>query len=158
MTVVNRETIRDEIVAALTTSLTGSGKPVSSIYGYQIGKLNGESPVVLVLSRSTHRETAGVGSAIFNNTFELELQILVYDGAENNPLNEQQREDKVDEIEAALAGWFVTHQNGAAHSMTHRSLTYTPSPTSVEPITYLDGNPYLMERVTVRLEAQDTRP
>ncbi len=156
MTIISRKTIRDEIVAALSTALTGSGKPVSSVYGYQIGKLNGESPVVLVLSRSTERRPAGVGAKKFNNTFELELQVLVYDGLENNPLTEQQREDKVDEIEAAMADWFASHQNGAEHAMTHRALTYTPTPTAVEPITYLDGNPYLLERVTVRLEAQDS--
>ena len=86
MTIISRKTIRDEIVAALSTALTGSGKPVSSVYGYQIGKLSGESPVVLVLSRSTERRPAGVGAKKFNNTFELELQVLVYDGLENNPL------------------------------------------------------------------------
>jgi hypothetical protein len=151
MTTLSRETVRDEIVASLASSIAGSGKPVSSVYGYQVGKLDGESPVVLVLSASTARTPRGMGAQSWDNEFSFELHVLVYDGKDANPLTEQQREDKMDEIEAAIAGWMATHQHGT----NYRALYYTPEPTTITSVTYLDGNPYRLEVIKVRVEAPD---
>jgi hypothetical protein len=151
VTMINRETIRDAVVSGLVTATTGTGKPVSGVYGYQKGRLDGESPVILVLSGGIQRIPAGLGSQKYNNVIELELHLLVYDGADN-PLSEAEREDKVDAIELACAGYFATNQNTA----TWRACFYTPDPTQITNVTYLDGNPYRLEIVKVRLEVQDS--
>lgn len=153
MTVLSRETVRKEFATMLQGELVGPGKPVAAVYHYQVPALGGQSPVVLVLSRSTQRDFAGMGSSKFDNSFELEIQILVYDGNSKpeNPLTAEQREDKVDEIERMIADAAATHQKGASY----RSVTYTPNKTVVEPVQYLDGVPYLLERVPVQLEAPD---
>ncbi len=152
MTVLNRETVRDEIVTALSAAIAGSGKPAAAVYGYQKGKLDGESPVVLVLSAGIQRAIAGLGTNKYYNQVTLEIHILVYDGADNQPLTEIQREDKVDEIEAATADWFKDHQIGTSY----RAARYTPEqPSEITTVTYLDGNPYRLEIVKVQLEAPD---
>ncbi len=151
MSAINRKNVRDEITAALQAALTGSGQPVSNVYGYQPGKLDGESPVILVLSQSTQREIGGIGSQKYHNTFSLELQVLVYDGDQNQDLTEKQREDKIDEIETALADWFAAHQTGTTYSLAH----YAPEPSTIVSVNYLDGKPYRIESITVRLESWD---
>jgi hypothetical protein len=151
MTVLSRKTVRDEIATALQTAVAGSGKPFSSVYGYQIGKLDGESPVCLVLSAPIQRSIQGIGTQRYYNTIDLELHVLVFDGDKNQPLTEQLREDKMDECEAALAAWFATHQSGTSYQVCE----YTPEPTQITNVEYLDGNPYRLEIVKVRLEARD---
>jgi hypothetical protein len=151
MTTLSRETVRDEIVTALSSAVAGSGKVFSSVYGYQKGKLDGESPVCLVLSAGIQRSIRGIGAQVYDNHIDLELQILVYDGDKSNPLTEQQREDKIDTCEAALAAWFVTHQSGT----NYRVVDYTPEPSQITAIPYIDGNPYLLEKIKVTVEAPD---
>lgn len=151
MSVLSRKTVRDELAAALQSAISGAGKPVSSVYGYQPGKLDKESPVVLVLSRGIRRSVDGIGAHRYRNEIALELHILVYDGAQN-PLNEQQREDKLDSIEAALAAWFVDHQSGTSY----QNAWYAPEMTDVRPVIYVDGNPYLLEIVRVTVDAKDS--
>jgi hypothetical protein len=151
MTVLSRKLVRDEITAGLSAAVAGSGKPASAVYGYQKGKLDGESPVVLVLNGPIKRDFAGMGTGRYDNSLSLELQVLVYDGDKNQPLTEQQREDKIDECEAAIAAWCASNQKGTYY----RALTYTPEPTEVRQITYLDGNPYLLEVIKLSMEAPD---
>ncbi len=150
MSVLSRKSVREEIATALAADIAGTGKPVSSVYPYQIGVLNGESPVVLVLSNGTQRHPRGMGAKTYDNAFTFELHVLVYDG-KDNPLTEQQREDKVDEIEAAMAAWFALHQSGT----NYRACTYTPEPTQITTVKYLDGNPYRLEVAKVHVEAPD---
>jgi hypothetical protein len=152
MTTLSRETVRDEIVTAVAAAVAGTGKPFSSVYGYQKGDLGGESPVLLVLSGSIQRQIDGVGTKRYYNFITLELQILVYDGDENQPLTEQEREDKIDACEAALANYFKDHQSGTSYL----ALAYTPEPTQITEVTYLDGNPYRLEVAQLKLEAKDT--
>jgi hypothetical protein len=152
MTVISREAVRDEVVAGLSADIVGDGRPVKAVYGYQIGTLEGESPVVLVLSGPIKRKIAGMGAKRYDNTITLEIQSLVYDGDTNQDLSEQEREDKLDEIEAAIATWCVNHQIGT----NYRALRYTPNePTEVQKIPYLDGNPYLLEVIKIEVEAPD---
>lgn len=153
MTVLNRKLVRGEIATALAADATVSGL-VSSVYSYQKGRLGGESPVVEVLSGGIGRSIAGMGAKRYDSSFELELHILVYDGDDDNPLTESQRDDAVDDIEAAIAAWCAAHQSGTYY----RALRYTDDgakPTEITNVKMLDGNPYRLEIVTLSVEAPD---
>lgn len=151
MTTLNRKFARAEIAAGLAAALVGTGLPVKSVYAYQPGKLDGESPVVLVLSGPIQRAHQGMGTARYHNEIDLEIQVLIYDGSTSNPLTEAQREDKMDDIETAVADWFAGHQKGTYYRAVH----YTPEPTRILNANYLDGNPYRIEVIPVQLEAPD---
>jgi hypothetical protein len=151
VTALNRQLVREEIATGLRTELTGSGKPVSSVYHYQKGKLEGESPIVLVLSGPIQRSPNGLGAKKYDNNIELEIHILVYDGEDNNPMTEEEREEAGDLIEQMTAEWFAQNQTGT----NYRSVTYTPRPTTKTTVKYIDGNPYLLEVVPVELEKAD---
>lgn len=151
MTVRNRKDVRAEIYNGLLTAVSGAGKPASSVYTGQKKELNKESPVVLVLGSGIQREIAGVGSAKYDNSVNLEIWYLVYNGNESNPLTESQREDALDDVEAACAQWFVDHQKGT----TYRALDYTPQKTEIMPVKYIDGNPYLIETALLVLDGRD---
>lgn len=152
MTTSNVKETINEIHLGLASAIAGTGKPASSVYKGQKKELNGESPVVLVMFSGVRRELAGVGTQLYENKFDIEVQFLVYNGNEDNPLAEDAREDALADCEAAAAGWFATHQRGTYY----RSLTYTPTQAQVIPIKYIDGNPYLMLSALVTVERRDT--
>ncbi len=151
MTVLSRKTVRDEIATGLRTSLTGTEKPVSSVYANRVGKLNGESPVLLVLSGQSLRAFQGMGTKRYQSAMTIEIHSLIYDGDQNNPLTESQREDKADEIEAGIAGWIADHQIGTSY----RSLKYAQATDRLD-VQMLDGNPYLLEIIYLEVEGLDT--
>lgn len=151
MTVLSRKTVRDEIATGLRTSLAGTGLPVSSVYSNRVGKLNGESPVLLVLSGQSLRSFQGMGTKRYQSAMTIEIHSLIYDGDQNNPLTESQREDKADEIEAGIAGWIADHQIGTSY----RSLRYGQATDRLD-VQMLDGNPYLLEIIYLEVEGLDT--
>jgi len=151
MTVLSRELVRDEIATGLASALTGSGKPVSSVYNHQKGKLSNESPVVLVMARSIDRRIDGIGAKRYRSIIGIELHVLVYDGDKSNPLSESQREDRLDTIEAAIADWAANNQSGT----NYQALEFTSQPTEVMKVPNVDGSPYLLEIITFSVEAKD---
>jgi len=150
MTPLSRKTVKEEIGSGLSTALVGSGKPVKALYTYQKGKLGGESPVLLVTSGVLFREFKGMGSTTYDSQFEIVCHLLVYDGDENQPLTESQREDKGDEIEVGIATWIASHQKGT----NYRALRYS-APTERASVQMLDGEPYLVEIIKLEVEAPD---
>jgi len=150
MTVLSRKTIKEEIATGLSTALVGSGKPAIALYSYQKGKLGGESPVILVTSGTLDREFKGMGSTTFDSRFIIDCHVLVYDGDENQPLTETQREDKGDELEVGIATWVASHQKGT----NYRALRYQ-KPTERASVVMLDGEPYLLEIISLEVEAPD---
>lgn len=150
MTVMNREIIRDEIATSLATVLVGTGLPVSAVYNYRKGKLNGESPVVLVISGNIDRTIKGVGAKSFFNSIGIEIHILVYDGDVNPPLTEAQREDKLDEIEQLVATWVAANQIGSNYI----GLAYA-APSERASVTFVSGGPYQLEINLLQVEAPD---
>lgn len=152
MTTLNRKTIRDELYTGLLAAVAGTGKPASNVYKGQKKELMKESPVLLILSSGIQRELAGVGTKLYENSINVELMYLVYNGDTENPLDETQREDALDDLEAAAAQWCADHQKGT----TYRSLVYTPQMTEIMPVKWIDGNPYLVESALLVLEGRDT--
>lgn len=150
MTVLSRKTVKEEIGNGLSTALVGSGKPASALYTYQKGKLGGESPVILVVSGILERMFRGMGAVTYDSNFLIECHVLVYDGDNNQPLTETLREDKGDELEAAIATWVAANQKGTCY----RALRYS-KPTERASVIMLDGEPYLLEIISLEVEATD---
>jgi len=149
MTVLNRKDVRGEIGTSLGIAI-GSENPAKAIYVYMHPQLEKQSPVVLVLGNGIQRTPAGLGVVRYDNLIALELHYLVYDGADN-PLEADEREDKLDDVEAAVADWCRTHRDGT----TYRNLIYTPVMTQATRIKYIDGNPYLLEVALIHVEGRD---
>lgn len=146
---LNRKDVRKEIADSLGLSV-GEGNPAAACYGYIHPKLEKQSPVVLVLSSGIQRTPAGLGVVRYDNLIALEVHNLVYDG-EENPLAVDEREDKLDDVEAAVAEWCREHRDGTLY----RNLIYTPVMTQALRIKYVDGSPYLLEVALIHVEARD---
>lgn len=149
MSVLNRKLVRAEIAGGLELAI-GSDNPAAAVYGYMHPKLERQSPVVLVLSNGIRRTAAGLGAAPYDNTISLEVHNLVYDG-DSNPLAAGEREDKLDDVEAAVAEWCREHKDGEYY----RHLIYTPVQTQATRVKYVDGNPYLLEIALLECEGRD---
>lgn len=152
MTALDTSLVIEEIANGLDTQLVDTDSLVSSVYDYQKGVLNGESPVLLVLENGVQRSRNGIGARSYDNNVYAEIHILVYDGDKEQPIaDERERERKVSEIEKALADWFSNHQTGTYY----RSVDYTYERSQRMKTTYLDGNPYILEVIPVMLEKAD---
>jgi len=151
MAVLSRSLVRGEIATGLTTALVGTGKPVKAVYAYQKGSLGGESPAVLVLSGTVERGLSGMGTARYSSEMGIEIHILIYDGTTAQPLTETQREDKADEIEAAIATWVAANQRGTYY----RALRFAAGPSERGAVKMLDGNAYSVEILKLEVEAPD---
>lgn len=158
MMVKNRQIVQDEIADFLKIDFASylgvdGVNPIvaiSQIYGYMPAKLNGASPVVLVLGAPVARAYAGVGTAKYENEMEIEIHHLVYDGAENNPLSEENRERTMNLMEAYNAQSCAARQRGTNYRALRRN-----GPTDRTAIKYLDGNPYQLEIIKILVEAPD---
>lgn len=107
----NRETARDKVVALLLADLVGSGKPAAQVLGHKAGKADfaAGTPLVCVLSHATHRERmTRQGSRA---AFTLEIHTLVLAASADGTWTEAMAEDRLDLIEATIAGTVDTFNN-----------------------------------------------
>lgn len=100
MTVPNRETVRDALVALLNTALVGTGKPCKIVQGYPAQTIAG-SPVVYVSSASASSEK--IHKAGWSWHFQLNVEILVR-WRDSGSWTQANAEDKLDEIWVIVAG------------------------------------------------------
>ena len=100
MTVPNRETVRDALVALLNAALVGSGKPCKSVLGYPADRISG-SPLVCVSSASASSEK--IHKAGWSWQFQLNVEILVR-WKDKGSWTQAKAEDKLDEIWVIVAG------------------------------------------------------
>lgn len=97
----SRETVRDGVATLLQTALVGSGLLAQAVYNYRIGDFAGASPVVTVSSSGIMRKPAtmqGGQAAVF-----LQVDVFVLYSDEDG-WGEDDAEDRLDAIEAAIAG------------------------------------------------------
>ena len=157
MTSTNPKNVIHEIfegtdtLSGLKAAVAGTGKPAASAYLGQRKELNKESPVLLVMFGGIDRKFAGVGTKLYENSTTIELQYMVYNGAEDNPLAEDEREDAMADIETAVAQWFADHQKGTHY----RSVIYPVEKTQPLPLKHIDGNPYLIMSAYAVAETRD---
>lgn len=147
MVAINRETARDALTALLSASLVGAGKPAQAVYGYEKGALNGESPVVLVMSAGSERIQRGMGSAKYRNTFRYAVNVYVADADSWQSWTEQNVEDALDLIERTIADVVAANRDTANWTY----LKHADGFSSVVKVV-INGEPYVME--TILLEAQ----
>lgn len=107
---MNRETVRDAFTTLLSTALTGAGNPVQVVYGYQIGNLEGLSPVVIVSSAGTFRQRLTLQGS--RATFYLNVHIFVL-YTDESTWNEDDAEDRLDLIEEKIASVLDANQRTA---------------------------------------------
>ncbi len=108
----NRETARDKVVALLLADLVGTGKPAAQVLGHKAGKTDMAAgvPLVCVLSHATHRERMTNQGSRATFTFEIHSLVLAA-SADGTTWTEANAEDRLDLIEATIAGTVDTFNN-----------------------------------------------
>jgi len=139
----SRETVRDALVALLSTALVGVGLPAKTVTGSKVEKLAGLTPLVSVLSTGSWRETLSFQG--MKASFQLEIQAWVLQEATG--WTNAQAEDALDSIESIVAGVIETSRGTDTWSVIEYS-----APTMVIDMA-VTGTPFFMERmpITVRL-------
>ena len=139
----NRETSRDALATLLDTALTGVGNPVQTVYNYQIGDFQGQSPVVVVSSGGTERTPYTFEGD--RATFHLNIFVFVlYD--DEGDWGEDDAEDRIDLIEKDIAETLESNQR----TTNWESIQYSAGTTvdSVE----IGGDEYRREVIPVVVE------
>ena len=99
--VINRSVVR-KAIAALFTGLTTGGTPlVKVVYDYQIGDLQGQSPVIVVVSGpASHEKISERGLTETHHIIYVHLFVLY--ATEDGLWTEAASEDKIDAVEKAV--------------------------------------------------------
>ena len=112
MTVISRQAARTGLAQLLTTALVGTGLPVQAVYAYQVGDFQGQSPVVVVTSGPMERLRDTMGEC-YRSRFNLLIYVFVLYAAPGTTWGEDDAEDALDAIEAAIADTLLTNTRTA---------------------------------------------
>lgn len=108
MTVVSRAPARKGLAQLLEAALVGTDKPVQAVYAYQVGDFRGQSPVVAVTSGPMERLRDTMG-ACYRSRFNLLVYVFVLYADPTAGWGEDDAEDALDTIEAAIADLLLTN-------------------------------------------------
>lgn len=156
MTSSNRKATREALADLLETALVGAGKPVQEVLDYKKGDLGGKSPVVVVTSSDnpSRRYDYAMGSQKWRNVFTFDVLVFVADADDDETgsgWDEADVEDKLDDIEQAIAEVIATNQANANWTY----ITYGDQGTATVPVSDLGGNPYVVEIIPISVEVYD---
>ncbi len=112
MSVVSREGARKALAQLLETALVGTSKPVQAVYAYQVGDFRGQSPVVVVTSGPMERLRDTMG-ACYRSRFNLMIYVFVLYAEPGLSWGEDDAEDALDAIEAAIADTLLSNTRTA---------------------------------------------
>jgi len=141
---ISRKDTRGQLRTLLTTALVdGDPRLVQSIYDFQNQEFEGESPVVLIYSGGSNRPQA----TLVGHGTEMHIWVDVFvsltaDGA----YTEEDAEDRLDDIEAEVAG--VVEAN--ANTANWRNLRYQDVSTVFD--VKIGGVPYIRELIPLVVE------
>lgn len=107
MAIVNRKTSRAQLAVLLAAALVGSGKPVQTVYAYQVGDFDAKGPVVAITSGGASRAQRAIATRQ-DSAFRLNVHVFVPYSATG--WTEANSEDALDDIEAIIAGVLVTNR------------------------------------------------
>jgi hypothetical protein len=136
----NRATVRKAFAALLTTAL---GTLTQAVYSYRVGDFGAQNPVVTVSSVGIQRKRATMQGSRATMFLQVDVFVLYSDQA---AWGEDDAEDRIDDIEAVIAGVIDANQaqaNWFALSQADRSQRV-----DVE----IGGVEYIREMITVAVE------
>jgi hypothetical protein len=136
----NRGTVRKAFAALLTTAL---GSLTQATYNYRIGDFGTQNPVLTVSSAGIQRRRATMQGSRATMFLQVDVFVLYSD---QGTWNEDDAEDRIDDIEAALAG--VIDANQAAANWYALSQSDRSQRVDVE----IGGLEYIREVITVAVE------
>jgi len=135
----SRETARDALTTLLSSGLSGT---VQSVVGHRISDPAGQTPVVGVLSAGSVRERFTFQGTV--PTFYLSIQILVL-AEDATGYTEADAEDKLDTVEAAIAG--ILESNWSTSNWS----ALQPGRSDVFDVS-IGGHAYLLEVIPVAMK------
>jgi acetaldehyde dehydrogenase (acetylating) len=136
----NRGTVRKAFAALLTTAL---GSLTQAVYDYRMGDFGTQNPVVTVSSAGIQRQRATMHGSRATMYLQVDVFVLYADGV---TWGEDDAEDRVDDIEAAIAGVIDANQaNANWYALTQMDRSQR---IDVE----IGGVEYIREMITVAVE------
>ena len=100
MSIQNRKTVRGALATAITTAVSGTGKPLQAVYGYYPKEFGGQSPVCTIESLPIQINLK-TGVNLQNYDFAVTFWALT-DGATGSGMTASDAEDKLDDLHYAL--------------------------------------------------------
>lgn len=146
---VNRKDIRSGLVTIFETELVGTGLPVEAVYSYNVRSFQGQSPVVVVRSAGIRRKPLGQASSVYRNW--IPMGILIYVKDETGSWTAEDAADALDDCEAAIVKAVLENRKNPG---VWNDMIPEDSYSQIFNVT-VDGEPYLLEIMTVLVIAND---
>ena len=109
MSILNRKTVRGALATAITTAVSGTGKPLQAVYGYYPKEFGGQSPVCTIESLPIRINLLAPVN-VQNYDFAVTFWALT-DGATGSGLTASDAEDKLDDLHYALCSLLLANYN-----------------------------------------------
>ena len=138
---INRETVRDALNAALTADLVTSKAVVQAVVGNLVTDPAGQSPIVAILSAGSERPRMTFAGSRTIFAFQIQTWVRVT-GSSWTAAN---AEDRLDLIERYIAEYIEANQTATNWN----AIEYAQA--SVVEDIVIGGEPYLVETIFIRV-------
>lgn len=138
----NRSTVRDALATLLGNNLVGASLPVKTVSAHKVESLEGQTPLVVVLSQGSSRTPLTFQGN--RSSFSLLVQVWVLQEASG--WTQAQAEDALDEIESLIAGVFESNRT----SDSWEKIAYDGETRVFE--VSVAGTPYYVESIPTEIE------
>lgn len=146
----NREVCRDQLATLLNTTIVVADGKAQAVYNHKRGKFS-ESPVILVFAAGSQRPQLGQNAQKHRNTFVFTVDVWVADADESSGWTEQEVDDKLDELDKAIAD--VVADNRAVDGVWDYAEYNPDTPSQILEVTTKAGQNYILERSRVVITA-----
>lgn len=157
---ISEETSRLALGALLTSTMTGSGKPVQAVFANWVSDFSGDdelvsapSPVVMLQFGGVARQKAGLGTKQYRSYFRILVWLFVADAKGAEGWTDADVDAAFADIEKLLADVLMDNESTAAwEHIRYENLT---TPGEVPVPTNVGGKPYVRMRIPVIIQVKD---
>lgn len=155
----SREACRDYLATLLETKLVTDLGEVEAVYNYQKGRLDGLTPVVMVVSAGSGRSRHGLGSEKFRSRFRFLIKNCVAEAETAEGWTEQDVDDMLDLLEKRVSDVVMDNRKNGSSPWANGQL-YLDSEqkdgfSEIVAVSDLSGQGYQIEMIPVIAEVYD---
>lgn len=150
--IATRKNVRSKLKELFDAAMVGVGKPVFAVYDHERRKLDGESPVVLILSGGWAPNIRWIGTQKFRTVIRIVVHVYVLDVLEDGSWTEPDVEDKLDEVAKEIADVIGDNQGVIGY---WNRIEFDDSQSSIMPVADVGGVRYTRESFVLFAEVQD---
>lgn len=133
---VSRKTVRDALAALFSAALTGTGKPVQTVYGYPLDyDISKDTPYLTIAGHGSNRRDMGSNNPKYYDVFAFEVATWFRSADNASGWTESLLEDQMDLVDKEIADVVADNRSNSNWSWLGFSpeISGAPEPSTIIP-------------------------